>query len=378
MSSPKHILFLATWYPSAVSPTLGNFIQRQAHLVAENIRVTVIALISRKNQVFPTAPRVKFVHDQLTEIRAYYPAWMGNTGRMHALKRAMRTLDGFQPGPDLIHANILYFCKPELQWLKERTGLPVVLTEHWSGFLPERPFQWSGSAIEHIQNQAQMVDHLLPVTQNLEHAMRNKGIAVPMTVVRNHVAEAFFETTVTPSPGRPHLLHLSTLDANKNPQAIIEVAEMLTEEGLDFELTIAGDGNIEPLERYTRLRGLDPQRFHFLQDLSQDEVVKVMEGKTALVLFSGYENLPCVIGEAQACGLPIISTDVGGIREVVGFNEGILLSAGDREGLASAMRRVILDFSPNRAAIRQHARDHFSPSTIKSALLKIYENTLMA
>jgi glycosyltransferase involved in cell wall biosynthesis len=248
-----------------------------------------------------------------------------------------------------------------------------VATEHWSGYLPERGFPWSPAHTQRLKEQAERVKLVFPVTQQLGDALRARGVHSPMHLVRNHVEQAFFDVPLDREPGPPHFLHLSTLDPNKNPLAILQAAEQLADEGLSFQLTIAGDGPIKPLQRYAQLRGLNPEQFHFLHDLSHSAVVELMAGKTALVLFSGYENLPCVVGEALAAGLPIISSRVGGIAEVVGFNEGILVERSDSEGLKNAMRRAITDWNPQRSELRATAHEHFAPHVVKNALFELYQ-----
>ena len=57
------------------------------------------------------------------------------------------------------------------------------------------------------------------------------------------------------------------------------------------------------------------------------------------VLSSDYEGLPLSILEAMASGLPIISTNVGGVADIV-TNNGILVSAKDKVGLVKAMKEL--------------------------------------
>lgn len=59
-----------------------------------------------------------------------------------------------------------------------------------------------------------------------------------------------------------------------------------------------------------------------------------------LVLSSNYENMPVVILEALASGLPVVSTNVGGIKEMIDETKGILVKPRDKEALAEAIIKM--------------------------------------
>ena len=107
-------------------------------------------------------------------------------------------------------------------------------------------------------------------------------------------------------------------------------------------------------------------------------MAKCMQSSDALVLFSRNENFPCVISEAWASGIPVISTDVGGISEhlVEESGRGILIESEDELGL----RKAILSlgdgakFNPNE--IRKYAIEHFSVEAISEAFDQVYQEAL--
>ena len=80
-----------------------------------------------------------------------------------------------------------------------------------------------------------------------------------------------------------------------------------------------------------------------------------MRGADGLVLSSRVEGLPVVLLEAAACGLPVVATDVGGVRET---QPAFIARAGDPAALARAMKDLMALTPEARAAIGQQARDH--------------------
>ena len=91
------------------------------------------------------------------------------------------------------------------------------------------------------------------------------------------------------------------------------------------------------------------------------------------MLFSNYENLPVVINEAFCCGVPVISTDVGGIREVVNASNGKLVKKGDTAAFVHELEYMMDHLDQyNQKEIHQYAVDRFSVPVISEILDEIY------
>jgi glycosyltransferase involved in cell wall biosynthesis len=123
------------------------------------------------------------------------------------------------------------------------------------------------------------------------------------------------------------------------PVALAAVAEV---EGA--RLTLVGDGpERESLERRTLELGLG-DRVRFLGSLPRHEALRYLAGARAAVLSSAWENLPHAAIEALAVGTPVVSTNVGGVPEVVHDGEnGLLVPPNDVAALAGALRSVLTD-----------------------------------
>jgi glycosyltransferase involved in cell wall biosynthesis len=98
-----------------------------------------------------------------------------------------------------------------------------------------------------------------------------------------------------------------------------------------------------------------------------------MKNSDTLVLFSNYENLPCVIVEALACGLSIISTNVGGISEHITSERGILVAPADETALSEALLSMAETHTQYSATSqRAYAIQHFSKQSIAEQFHAIY------
>jgi len=145
----------------------------------------------------------------------------------------------------------------------------------------------------------------------------------------------------------PLVVAVGRLIDKKGFADLIRACHVLAERGKSFDCQIFGEGPLEKklheqideldLESCVELPG--PKRQH--------EIKKCLAAGTVFVMPSvidpegGMDNLPTVIMEAMATGLPVISTAIGGIPEMVVENEtGFLVSPGDVAALAGAIERL--------------------------------------
>ena len=109
--------------------------------------------------------------------------------------------------------------------------------------------------------------------------------------------------------------------------------------------------------------------------LPSHQVAKYMQAADVLCLSSHNEGVPNVIIEAFASGLPILSTDVGGISEVLKVPEhGMLVPPGDQPAYESALVRL-LDNTPDKSPIEAYAQ-RFSWEKTAAQYGKILQSAL--
>jgi glycosyltransferase involved in cell wall biosynthesis len=109
------------------------------------------------------------------------------------------------------------------------------------------------------------------------------------------------------------------------------------------------------------------------------DIAALLDAADGFVLSSRWEGLPLALGEAMAMEKPVVATDVGGVRELVG-EAGILVSARDPHALAGAMLEVMRQSPENRAALGRAARRrilaHFAMDAKADAWEALYQSVL--
>jgi len=166
------------------------------------------------------------------------------------------------------------------------------------------------------------------------------------------------------------VIYWGRLGYQKNVAVLIEAFKKLSIP--DAKLVIIGKG--PNLPRLQALAAGD-ERILFPGYLTEAELLHYARGADLAVLPSRGESWGLVVGEAMGCGLPVISSDVGMARELLGNDRGVMLTSDSVEELTKKMEQVLLH--PDEAwAMGQRARafivDRYSWSEVARQVEAIY------
>ncbi|MDQ3049212.1 MAG: glycosyltransferase, partial [Bacteroidota bacterium] len=221
-----------------------------------------------------------------------------------------------------------------------------------------------------------------PVSIDLRNAMKEKNIPGNFEVVYN-VADTtiFYPSTEKKQNGKFHFLHISTLDdAHKNISGMLRVAARLSAIRNDVEFYFVGDGDTRPHEETAKKLNIYNTVAFFEGTKTTSEVAALMRSSDCFVLFSNYENLPCVITEALACGIPVVSTNVGGIPEHITKERGLLVPARDENALFESLV-LMLESIPNgkydKKLLSSYAQQNFSYEKVSEKFQHLYQRVLI-
>ncbi|WP_343423588.1 glycosyltransferase family 4 protein [Candidatus Amarolinea dominans] len=119
-----------------------------------------------------------------------------------------------------------------------------------------------------------------------------------------------------------------------------------------------------------------PSQITFHGTRPKADVADFLRQADLFVLASQWENMPCVLLEAMACGVPIVASHVGGIPEIVDDAVGILVPPGDVPALAAALTAALTQPERfDRRAMTQRAT-FYSPAAIGQTFDSIYRSML--
>lgn len=389
MSKKLNILFLASWYPNKVTPKNGNFIQKHAEAVAAHSNVFALHIIARKqtedfvietelhNNVSETivyykkvTSKIPFLH-QLLKLRVRRKAH--NLGYQEILKEANKI--------DFVHLNVCFPAGLFALHLKKKYKLPYIISENFTVLLDSDPLNFTAIEQYFVNKINRNADMLCPVSDDLKKALQKIAPNQEYEIIPNVVNTQIFKPNITSEKiEKVKLLHLSNLkDEHKNITGIINVVKKLSESRTDFSLTIAGDGDTEKYQKQIDQLNILQGVILFEGKKTTTEVAKLMSKHDAFLLFSNYENLPCVVVECLTMGLPVIGTNVGGVSEMINPDNGIVIEAKDEKALLEQLN-ILIDNINNydKALIAENAKTIYSYEAVGLQFFKIYTKILSA
>ena len=339
------VLFLTPWYPSEKDKMSGLFVQKHVEAVrAQGVDVRVI----------------------------FSQTWWDTWRQWRALQR-----EGWLP--DVVQLNVIQKQGVLALWLKRRYKIPYVIIEHWTGYLPEHlSIRSNGLHTWFMKLICKEAEVVMPVSEHLGAAMRSLGFCAKKWQKINNVVEDFFYQSSRTGSVSIRFLHVSCMDeAHKNIKGILRAFKTLTETRRDIHLTIVGvSADQRELLAYTDELRLSAEQVRWAGELAPEEVAKTFDNTDIFVLNSNYENAPVVISESLAKGVPVISTNVGGIPEMVNAQCGILIAPKKDQELLEAMQYMCNHYREFDRDIIRHAGRAYSFEAVGKQLKEIYDEAL--
>ena len=355
------IVSLTKSYPSAGSPVAGTFIRSRAKALARSADVRVLHAVPffrpRPGDEPSGRPRVRRTR------YCYLPGILKGLDHRFLARSVRPVLDQWHRAEpfDVLAAELGYPEGAAAVDLGARYGVPVAVTLRGT----ELDFAGTGARGRAMANAIRRADLVIAVCRDLAELARESGAREDrIRVIRNGVDTARFRPQRQEEARRRlglsadgrWLLSVGLLVRRKGHDLAIAALGALAKSHPDLRLAIVGGGPEERrLKRQAERLGVGG-RVRFAGLVPPDEVPQWFSAADLLVLASRREGLANVLLESLASGLPVVTTDVGGAREVVtGPALGRVVPAGDGTVLTAAIR-VALAESFGRDAIRARAR----------------------
>jgi glycosyltransferase involved in cell wall biosynthesis len=278
-----------------------------------------------------------------------------------------------------VHAHFAGMAARTAYWIREFFAIPYTFTAHANDIFAPRDF---------VVSLAKLIENAAAVVTVSDYAVRLLQERFPQGAAKVHrvyngVDLSHFQPTDFGS-SKPAIVSIGRFIEKKGFGDLIRACALLRSRGHAVVCRIIGEGPLEEsLRGQIAAEGLE-QSVELTGPQTQAQIAERLARATMFVLpctreaDGGMDNLPTVIMEAMAAGLPVISTPLGGIPEMVepGVN-GELVPERDPEALCSAIERLIADREQARRfgnRGREIARDKFSIETSAQQLQRLFES----
>jgi len=201
-----------------------------------------------------------------------------------------------------------------------------------------------------------------------------KGISIER-IVHEGVADSAFRP-IEPAPHATDLIFSGALRRTAGVHILIEAIRLLAADGRPVQVTIAGEG---PERTALRTQASQCGLGHLVRFMGGTSARQACAYGRLLVAPSLSEPLPEGLLEAAAAGIPVVTTNVGGISEIFGPERGRLIAPGDAPGLARAIAASLSDLPAAAAAaqvVQRQVRARFTADAMVEQVLRGYADAV--
>nr|WP_294906026.1 glycosyltransferase [uncultured Lacibacter sp.] len=379
------VLWLCSWYPNTVDPYDGDFIQRHAEALAYYQQVDVIHIVQNKHFLTHVTAIKKEVQKEgnLTSAVYFMPlpktvlpfldVYRFNKEFQKYYQQLVEEYIAANGKPDLIHVHVPVKAGMTAVVMKRLHNIPFVVTEHSSAYFDHIPENYFSRNRYFRYVTKQSFKNALAVSSVSNWLLKRlySMFEIRQThLIRNVVDTDMFYLQQN-NHERTRFIHVSMMHPLKNVQGILKALSLLKAMTTGWEIVFVGPAVKENVQLAIELGLAD--HVTWLGALPYNKVAEAMRSSDALVHFSQYENLPCVVNEALCCGLPVFSSNVGGIAELVNFSNGELVGPGNVKALADVLYAYLQKpLLYNKTEIAAKAATMFSKKMIGKELQDWY------
>jgi glycosyltransferase involved in cell wall biosynthesis len=390
MANKLKVLFLPAWYPHQFDNMAGLFVQEQAHALHPDADVAVLQIVQHPN-VKRHQIECRTENGILTYRIYLKPAPFPLLGKAinllnykWAAEYAYKQLEKKWGTPHICHVHVLTRAAALAYKLKQEKGIPYVITEHWSRYLPQNIQSYTGRLrIKYTEKFVAAAAAVLPVSMHLQQAMQDRGLHNNRYEVIPNVVDSdrFIPPTIKTTSPVTRFLSVTCFDEKaKNLSGVVDAAYQLMTAGIrNFHITFTGDGK-DRKKIEERVQSLNLNTYcTFTGVVEGDALVNTYQQHDVLISNSHYETFGMVIPEALSCGLYVISTRTGVAPELIHEENGCILEAGDTTALMHAMQACIVK-PPSVHSTTAHAAvaARYSRKAVSERLMAVYRRILNA
>jgi glycosyltransferase involved in cell wall biosynthesis len=355
LNGQKKVLIITTWFPNEIEPAKCVFTKKiiEAQYEYTNIIFTIISPIPSfpfLNLKFIPKKYKRYLTLKYSEITAAYtifrPKYIKLQGSLsnkidwyNYYKTVLKTIKKEDIEFDIIHSHGLFPDAYVATLISKRFNKPVVVHLHDSFFVENVYTNHKNKIISTLKN----ANKIIPVSQFQAQTLINAiklDIKEKIAVVYNGVdLKTFHNITHTTLKSSNRIIFIGD-DFNRKGLNVLLNAIALIKDTFKLELDVFGNGNSKDYIALAKQLNIE-KMINFKGSVSNTTLSILIPNYTLLVLPSKHETFGIALIEAMACGVPVISTNITAIPEVVSNEDvGILVPPDNPAILSKAIEKA--------------------------------------
>jgi len=288
--------------------------------------------------------------------------------------------------PDVVHIGTAYgpsFIKHGLMALAARLADCVVIMQfhcHLEKLYPTK----SSFLNRFFLMVTRWCDGLIVLSSNWVNPLKsltNCAVVYIPNAIHTRIYAAIPREKCPAASNKPRILYLGHIGYQKGIFDLIDAVQQVAETTRNFSVDLVGEelalGELQTVNQAIHDKSLD-DLIHIHPPEYDEKKFQRFKKASIYVLPSHHEGMPMSILEAMAAGLPVVATDVGGIRDQVLDGEtGFIVPSGSVKALSEALKQLILDEDKRLAmgaAGRARAQECFDIENKVDALISLYRS----
>lgn len=383
------LFIIPSWYPTQIHPESGSFFQDRAILINQTkIEVHLIASIQHSflnmnkfrkmnKKSFETVDGLSVFKNEMINIYPTFEKKAFYRFQKHLINHYNEVIQKIGR-PDLVFFNSSLWSGCALSEYLYKNQIPYMISEHLKEFL--LPDGFSSFQYRKLDETYKNCASIIATSTELKKSIARQFSyhSNKLCIIPNPVDENIFSLKPEKETNNSiTIICISLFRPEKRLDIVISTIYNLIKKGANITLKIIGDGPLKSdiKKQIKSLKLID--NVQLLGYLNQSEIIKQLHISDMLILASEVETFGVVLVEAQMCGLPVVSTDCGGPRDIITKETGKIVKPKSINSLTAGINEIIenLDkFCPAR--IREKTIAQFGAKAYKDSISKLVKKNI--
>ncbi|WP_027420903.1 glycosyltransferase [Crocinitomix catalasitica] len=373
-----NILHIVPWFPNPDNKIEGVFIAKHIKSLAPHCKNSILHV--RPGKYSKSETNLNYEGNNLTRITVKPIINKWRIKEIYLAKNIRNFLKEFGSNFDLVNFYIAYPNAINIEKFKsEFKSIKFCISEQWSAYHENFNLAENNKGRLRIAN---IFKHNIPinvVSNALGQDIRkfSNQPELEYNIIPNIVDHTHFNFTAKVENEQFTFCSINSWSTLKNPILLIDAFHLLYKKSPNISLILAGSGQLdETILNHVNELGLTNQ-IKIKGRINKEEVASLLKSTNVYCQSSNYETFSAICAEALACGTPVIATNIGGLKDFVNPDNGILVDEMTPKNWSEQMNKIMEQYDAfNKEAIAEEIAQKYNATEVGNIFFKALSQDL--